>query len=216
MDRRELRPAPPVTGPTEGVVPGAVPGVRLLVIGESTAAGTGAPTHETSLVGHLARALAADGREVAWRAAGRNGARARAVTRDLVPTAADWDPTHVVVLTGINDLQLAWRPGAWAADVAALLLAIAATWPRARVVISGLPDVTAIPAIPEPLRRVLARKARRFGWATERAAAATGAVYVPVDRLPLTREDFSSDGVHPGPAGYARWARALAPAVRGG
>lgn len=213
MDRRELRPVPPVTGPTEGTVAGAVPGIRLLVVGESTAAGTGAPDHDTSLVGHLARELAADGQQVVWRAAGRNGARARAVARELVPTAADWDPTHVVVLTGINDLQLGWRPGAWATDVAALLREIAATWPAARVVISGLPDVTAIPAIPAPLRRVLARKARRFGWATERAAAGTGAVYVPVDHLPLTRDDFSSDGMHPGPAGYARWARALAPAV---
>ncbi|GAA4285746.1 SGNH/GDSL hydrolase family protein [Georgenia daeguensis] len=215
MDRRERRPVPAVAGPTEGTVAGASPGLRLLVVGESTAAGTGAPTHETSFVGHLARELAADGREVTWRAVGRDGARARAVTRDLVPAAAGWDPSHVVVLIGINDLQLAWRPGAWATDVTALLREITATWPRSRVVISGLPDVTAIPAIPEPLRRVLARKARRFGWATERAAAGTGAVYVQVDHLPLTREDFSGDGVHPGPAGYARWARALAPAVRG-
>ncbi|WP_170037424.1 SGNH/GDSL hydrolase family protein [Georgenia soli] len=198
-------------GPPDGVVPGAAPVLRLVVLGESTAAGTGAPTYETGMAGHLARQLAADGRQVAWRSLGRNGARARVVTRDLVPRMNDGGaPSHVVVLIGINDLQRSWR-GAWARDVADLLRVVQRTSPDARVVVSGLPDVTAIPALPPPLGPVLARRARRFGWATERAAAASGAVYVPVDHLALNPADFSADGLHPGPDGYARWARHLAP-----
>jgi lysophospholipase L1-like esterase len=202
-------PAP--TGRADGVVPGSAPGRRLVVLGESTAAGTGAPTYETGMAGHLARELAADGQQVAWRSLGRNGARARLVTRDLVPRLADSGaPTHVVVLIGINDLQRSW-PGAWDRDVAELLHAVIRACPGARVVVSGLPDITAIPAVPAPLRRVLARRAQRFGRATGRAATASGAVYVPVDHLTLGPGDFSADGLHPGPDGYARWAKHLAP-----
>ena len=207
---RRVRVAAPAGRP-DGVVRGSAPGLRLVVLGESTAAGTGAPTYETGMAGHLARELAAGGRQVAWRSLGRNGARARVVTRELVPRIGDGGaPTHVAVLIGVNDLQRSWR-GAWARDVAELLRAVERECSGARVVVSGLPDVTAIPALPPPLRSALARRARRFGWATERAAAASGAVYVPVDHLALGPGDFSADGLHPGPDGYARWARHLAP-----
>jgi lysophospholipase L1-like esterase len=114
------------------------------------------------------------------------------------------------VLIGINDLQRSWR-GAWDRDVAELLRSVTRECPGARVVVSGLPDITAIPAVPAPLRRVLARRARRFGTATARAAAASGAIYVPVQHLALNPGDFSTDGLHPGPDGYARWAKHLAP-----
>jgi lysophospholipase L1-like esterase len=211
-------PLPAAAGPLEGSVPGDPPQLRLAIVGESTAAGYGAPTHETAMAGHLARELGrATGCAVAWRVHGRGGATARVVARDLVPALADptWVPTHVAVLIGVNDVRRTWRRRTFERHVLALLSAVAYRCPDARVVVSGLPDLRAIPALPRRILPVLVAKARWMGDATRAAAVATGAIYVPVDALPLTADLISGDGLHPGPAGYARWAAELAPALVG-
>lgn len=203
-------------GPLQGSEPGRLPALRLAIVGESTAAGYGAPTHETSIAGHLAKALRErTGREVSWRVHARGGATARRVSTALVPRLSDdgWTPTHVVVLIGINDLRLTWRPGTWNRSVAELLTTIGRRCPDARVVVSGLPDLRAIPALPRSLVPVLVMKAKRMAACTQAAAAAAGAHYVAVEHLPLPAEFFSPDGLHPGPDGYARWASVLAPAL---
>ncbi|TRW45969.1 SGNH/GDSL hydrolase family protein [Georgenia yuyongxinii] len=209
---------PAAAGPLEGTVPGTTPALRLAVVGESTAAGHGAPTHETSMAGHLARELGrSTGRAVSWRVHGRGGATARVVARDLVPALDDpaWAPTHVALLIGVNDVQRTWRRGTFERDVLALLSAVVHRCPDARVVVSGLPDLRAIPALPRPIMPVLVAKARWMGATTRAAAVATGATYVPVDALSLPAGLISADGLHPSPAGYARWAAVLAPALIG-
>ncbi|WP_448073818.1 hypothetical protein [Georgenia yuyongxinii] len=78
-----------------------------------------------------------------------------------------------------------------------------------------MPDLRAIPALPRPVLPVLLAKARWMDAATRAAAVATGARYVAVHTLPLAADLISTDGLHPGPAGYARWAAELAPALTG-
>jgi lysophospholipase L1-like esterase len=212
--RRRTPRLPDAAGATEGVVSGAEPPLRLLVLGESTVAGIGAATHQTALTGCVAASLAREtGREVRWRAAGRSGASARqaaelaaALPRELVDA--------VVLSLGVNDTLRLRRPARWADDVAALVRAVRARVGPAPVLLAPVPPMHAFPALPQPLRAVLGARARLLDDAQARLPSRlAGVAHAPmwVDPAPHL---FCSDGFHPSEAGYAvigeRLARELA------
>ena len=89
-------------GPREGTV-GQGPGLRLLILGDSAAAGVGVATQDDALAGHLPRALAQD-RTVHWRLAARCGATTASTLTRLM--ALDAEPFDVVLIAvGINDAK---------------------------------------------------------------------------------------------------------------
>ena len=217
---------PAASGPVHGVAGHGTPARRLLVIGESTAAGVGASTHAQALPGLLAAELSGHlGGTVTWLARGKGGATARRVLAELVP--AGLEPFDVIVLTvGINDLfdRRALRP--WAADLRSLIEAlgkealgkvalsreaVSRENDPARIIVSGMPPVHLAPGIPQPLRFVLGRRARAMDRITRQVATACRAVYVPIN-VPSARSGrlFASDGFHPSETGYREWARVLA------
>ncbi|HET7464105.1 MAG TPA: SGNH/GDSL hydrolase family protein [Longimicrobium sp.] len=200
--RRRTPRLPDAAGPVEGVIAGAEPALRLLVIGESTVAGIGAATHQTALTGHVAAALARrTGRAVRWRAAGRSGANARQAAELVDPLP--YDPADAVVISlGVNDTLRMRPPARWARDVERLVAAIRARVGPAAVLLSPVPPMHAFPALPQPLRAVLGARARLLDAALARLAARLPVVgHVPmwVDPAPHL---FCSDGFHPSEAGY--------------
>ncbi|RJL25211.1 SGNH/GDSL hydrolase family protein [Bailinhaonella thermotolerans] len=198
-----------------GLGPYGGPGgaARLAVVGESTAAGVGVETSEEGLPGHLARALAgALGRPVAWSVAGRTGANAAEVTRDLAPGVGAADV--VVVAVGVNDLLELTRLGAWAARVRGLAGVLRERSGGAPVVFSGMPPVGRFPALPRPLRDVLGRRAAALDLVMAHALAGVpGAVHAPMEVPVELPGFFASDGFHPSAPGYRTWAGVLLPAV---
>ncbi|GAA2600476.1 SGNH/GDSL hydrolase family protein [Actinomadura fulvescens] len=216
--RRTARNTPrldPATGAETGVTTGTEPAFRLLVIGESTAAGVGATAHAEALPGFLADALRRHlRRSVAWSVTGKNGATVRRVITDLVPTSNGSAPDLVVVTVGINDLIRRRPLKRWAADLAELLTALRARYRHAAVLVAGMPPVHRFPAIPQPLRMVLGAQARAMDRIMREVAHEHGAVHVPMDEaMARDRRLFASDGFHPSPAGYRVWAHDLALAI---
>lgn len=201
---------PPAAGPAAGELCGHGPPIRVLVLGESTAAGVGAPTHRESLAGHLAVTLArATGQPINWRAVGRNGATARATLRDLCP-ALNRERTDLVVLAlGVNDAVNWVSPERWARDLRALLDELDRRLDSPRVVVAGVPPLNRFPQIPAPLGTVLGWRSRALdGAARAMVAGRPRAVYAPFD-MEGGQGRFASDGFHPSPAGYATWAEHL-------
>ncbi|MBO0803771.1 MAG: SGNH/GDSL hydrolase family protein [Nocardiopsaceae bacterium] len=188
------------------------PRVRLAVFGDSTAAGTGAKRHQDALAGMLAAAVAAQvGREVSWRAVARSGATSQ-TARDLVPKLidGDWRPDVVVVLIGVNDLKNLRPLRAWDHDIPALLAAIDETTGSVPVIVSGMAPVSRFPALPQPMRAVLALRARTMDHTLHRAV---GDRHVPVNPQMIDRNFFAEDGFHPSSQGYRTWAGELADPV---
>src|SRR4051812_13042006 len=71
--RRRIPRLPEAAQPA-GSAPGATPLLRLVVFGDSTAAGVGAKSHQDALAGLLGAVVAQQtGREVSWRAVARSG-----------------------------------------------------------------------------------------------------------------------------------------------
>lgn len=215
--RRTTPRLPEAPGARQGIVPGAGDPLHLLTIGESTAAGVGASSHDDALGGQVARALAArTGRAVAWRVLGRNGATAFATRTDLLDPAEDLRAEAAVVALGVNDTLRLRSPARWTRDLEALVARIRARCGDVPVVLSGVPPVGRFPAIPQPLAGVLALRAELLDRAAARLAGRLASVrHVPMPLLDAGEVEayFCEDRFHPCAAGYAVWGAALGEAA---
>jgi len=209
--RRRIPRLPEAAGPA-GTASGRAPAVRLAVFGDSTAAGVGAERHADALAGQLAAAVAArTGRAVSWRAVALSGATSR-TARDLVPglVDGDWKPDVVVLAIGVNDLKNLRRLRDWDRDVPELLGAIEETAGNVPVIVSGMAPVSRFPALPQPMRSVMAVRAKAMDRVLARVALGR---HVPVDPRIIDSGFFATDGFHPSSAGYGAWADQLAAPV---
>ena len=188
--------------------------LRLLIVGDSSAAGVGAARQEQALAGRLSTALAHAGRpQVQWRLVARTGVNAREL-RALVDEADPGPFDLALIVVGVNDVTGLRSTRAWLSDLDALAARLRRISPDGRLVASGLPPMHRFPALPQPLRAFLGERAKAFDAALATwAAARADALHVPLPDI----DDPSlaaSDGFHPGPAAYEIWARTLADAIR--
>jgi lysophospholipase L1-like esterase len=210
--RRSTPRLPEAPGPTSGETAGDGVPVRLLVLGESTAAGVGAANHREGLAGQVAESLGeATGRPVHWRVLGRNGATAATTRESLLAPAADVVADVVVVALGVNDTLRLHAPARWTADLRRLIEDVRARCGRVPVILASVPPMGRFPGLPQPLRGVLGLRATVLDRAAARLAGELEAVHhIPV---PLPPEEvarfFCADRFHPSPHGYARWGAAL-------
>ncbi len=213
--RRRIPQLPEASGPTCGRVPGRGQPIDLLIMGESTAAGVGAATHEAALTGQTAKALARHtGRPVRWQAIGRNGATAQVVHQELVPQLMGGGADAAIIALGVNDVTRLHTPARWTNDLRCVIEAVRQQVGPIPIVLAGIPPLGRFPALPQPLRVFLGMRAT----ALDRAAAVLAISLPKVSHWP-TRvrdgNDFAPDGFHPGPAGYAAWGDELAEVVAG-
>jgi len=215
MVRRRTPKVPEAAGPPTGRVQGGGPPLRLVVIGESTVAGVGAPTHAEALTGQLAVAIARKRqRAVQWQALGRSGISARDAFDLLVPelnqTQADW----VVLALGVNDVLRFRSPPGWQKDLRQLIDALRQKLGMVPIILAPVPRMQHFPALPQPLRSILGLRARLLDQA---ACALAGrlphVVHVPFTIAPEAKGLYCLDGFHPSVKGYAAWAEQLAAAV---
>ena len=183
------------------------PALRMLVVGDSTAVGTGASTPRRSLPGLIAQAhprLAIENR-------GRDGAKFEDVVQQLGNGNERYD--IVLVLAGGNDV-IRLR------DLDTLRKDIDRTAARAReradtVVLMPAGNVGNAPFFFPPLSWWMTQRARTMHRQVQEAAARHGAQYVRLfeerEADPFVRhpELNASDGLHPSDAGYAAWYAAL-------
>lgn len=187
--------------------------LRLLLVGDSSAAGVGVAHQSDALVGHLSRSLAAHLRQpVAWRVSAKTG-DTTAMTLARVqqehaerPMAAD----VAVVATGVNDLHdqvPSHQAVRHRAELADWLLA--QTGAR-HVLMVPLPPVHQFPLLPNPLRWVVGADARRH----DRALADWAATREDVSHIRIEMElgwhNMGADGFHPGAPVYQVCGEALA------
>lgn len=186
---------------------------RLLIVGDSSAAGVGAAHQDEALAGRLTAELASRlARPVRWRLVARTGLNARELAA-LVDEAQPAPFDLALVVVGVNDVTGLRSTGAWLRDLDALAGRLRRVSPRGRLVASGLPPVHRFPALPQPLRAFLGARARDFDAALARwAQGRGGALYVPIPDM-ADRSLAATDGFHPGPGAYAIWAATLADAI---
>ncbi len=203
--RRALRmPEPP--GLREGVV-GQGPDLRVLFVGDSSAAGVGASVQAQALSGQVTELLSQKFR-VDWLLKAQTGA----MTRD----ALDWlddlpaRPFDVAVISlGVNDVTGLVPSGRWARQQERLVDKLTDKFGVRQVLASGLPPMERFPLLPQPLRWVLAAQARRLDNRLAILADTHPNIsHVSVD-YPMDPRYMAEDGYHPSPLAYTLWAKAL-------
>lgn len=208
--RVPLLPEPP--GARAGIC-GDGPPLRLLILGDSAAAGVGATTQEDALSGRLAVALAPTFR-VEWRLEATTGDTTADALRRLQQLPAGYFDA-VVTSLGVNDVTGRSSLGAWQERQLALIDALRARFGAAHVVLSALPPMHRFPALPQPLRWYVGSRARDFNRVlADVARKRPGCDYLELDHRAMDVSAMAGDGFHPGPPIYALWAREAAILIR--
>ena len=211
--RRRSEELPEAQGHREGVSGTGRVKLRVLIVGDSSAAGVGARTQAQALSGRLgeARSQRLEG-AVVWQVVARRGDTTADSVRALERLALR--PADVMVTTvGLSDLIDRVPTSRWLRALDRLDRAAARRAGVRHVVHCGLPPVQSYP-LPEPLRWVLAHGQRRYN----RALAHWVTQWPDRSWLPIPFENelgadsvlMAGDGLHPGPAVYALWAEQLA------
>jgi lysophospholipase L1-like esterase len=209
--RRRAPVLPEAEGAREGAV-GALdaPTLRVLVAGDSSAAGVGVARQEQAVVGHFVQALQrATGRRIEWALRARTGLTTRGV-HDLLRAGDPFSADVAVVITGVNDVTHQLTARRAVRDRAALAEWLLATVGVRHVVFAPLPPMHRFPLLPEPLRRVIGGDARRHDAALARWAATRSDVSHATIALDLDAAGMASDGFHPGEPVYRACGEALA------
>jgi lysophospholipase L1-like esterase len=220
--RRDTPKLPEAEGEREGRVGTDRIGrpLRLLIVGDSSAAGVGATLQSDALSGRLTGLIGASlVRPLDWRLVARTGITTREALALLEETPADPFDVAVVAL-GVNDVTALRLVPRWLGDVERLHVRLHARHRVRRVLWSGLPPMHRFPALPQPLRGVMGLHARALDAALGRwCGARPGGVRPLATHVPMPAMTdpalVASDGFHPGPGAYRVWAAAIAPHVLG-
>ena len=181
--------------------------LKMLVLGDSTAAGVGAGTQDDALPGTLARELVARwNRPVSWRAIGENGATAHDLRERFILEATAERYDFIFLSIGAND-ALSLRPRwAFGRDIRALLAQLRAANPQAIIMMSSLPAFTRFVLLPNPLRWNLYLHSQSLEAEARSIVAGLSRTIMSPPPPPYTDGFFASDLFHPSAQGYRDWA----------
>jgi lysophospholipase L1-like esterase len=212
VTRARLPRLPEAEGHREGVAgePGAGAALRLLVTGDSSAAGVGVATQRDALAAPLAEHLAAAaGVPVHWQLVARSGL-STAQTLELLRTATLASFDLAVVVTGVNDVidQLPSQRAVAAREALANWLRNAAGVQH--VAFAPLPPVRRFPGLPQPLRWIAGSDAERHDRALDEWARTRSDVSRVEIGIEVHRGVMAADGFHPGVPVYRQCAVAIA------
>jgi len=198
---------PEAEGEREGLS-GVGEHLKLLILGDSAAAGVGAEHQDEALTGKLV-ALLEKSYRLQWRLIARTGA----TTASTLKTLNKLESVHydvVIVSLGVNDVTGLSGSKVWLEQQQRLLEKIQSLYSPRLTIINGIPPMHLFPALPQPLRWYLGKKAAAMsGMLQTRIKEDQDVVFIPLD-FASDPALMASDGFHPGPEAYTIWARNLA------
>ncbi|WP_296931851.1 SGNH/GDSL hydrolase family protein [uncultured Marinobacter sp.] len=209
--RRTTPRLPEASGSPSGQYGEGTPARRILVIGESTAAGVGVETHDQGLASQLARRIHEHtGQTVAWHTFGINGIRLGPLVRKLEGTRLP-DADLVLLSMGVNDTTGFTPRIRFRRELKALRHWLTPRYAHPLLLLS-VPPMHLFTALPAPLRHVMGWRARQLDRVYQNLAKEAPADFLYLDYPAVTDPTLlASDGYHPGPKGYAYIADNLLP-----
>jgi lysophospholipase L1-like esterase len=209
--RRKTPVLPEPPGPRSGRA-GAGPVLRMLIAGDSSAAGVGVDHQDEALSGQL-QALLAPRFDLQWELIARTGH----TTADLLAClhALPPRPIDVVVLSlGVNDVTGLVPLQRWMQQQRALATLLQQRFNARQVLVATVPPMGQMLALPQPLRWVMGRRAALLNAALVHALR--DQPHCRILQLPSTGRSgaLARDGFHPGPSTYRAWADEAAKALK--
>ncbi|MFC3094458.1 SGNH/GDSL hydrolase family protein [Alteromonas sediminis] len=191
-------------GPRQGVN-GSGPELRVLVLGDSAAAGVGVAQQDEALAGQLVKRLS-DSFLVKWQLVAKTGEN----TDSIIPLldselAPDARFDLVLISLGVNDVTANKHCNVFIAQTNRLITVLKTRYQAKRIVFSGIPPMGHFPALPQPLRWYLGRIGQQFDNALKTLTKEQGFGYLPQDQ-DISPALMATDGFHPSALLYQKWA----------
>lgn len=190
-------------GERQGVV-GKGSELKLLILGDSAAAGVGVSHQQDALAGQLVDKLARNHR-VVWTLLAETG-RTAADVLELLKVAPEDHYDVVLVSVGVNDVTGRTGTKQWLAFLNELSGRLINDLGASRVLFTAIPPMHLFPALPQPLRWYLGMRARQLNRQMENVCTRRlNTDYLCVS-FPFEPGYMASDGFHPGLDAYRLWA----------
>lgn len=215
--RRTLR-LPEPTGPRHGLAlpkqteANQRPSLQLLILGDSSAAGVGVAQQQDALAMPLAQQLAEDlQRPVAWQLLAKSGLSSADLLAQL---SGPWKHCTlgadcVLLVLGVNDCTGGISPKRFGHNIRRILHLLHRANPPAQppqVLLSAVPDMRHMPALPAPLKHYLGCRAKQLDRQLLALSQTAPTLHYLATRQHLQVSDCAADGFHPGASGYRTWA----------
>ncbi len=199
----------PVIQP-EGLVGQGSP-FSLLLLGDSSAAGVGAPNAEQSLLGQLL-SLLTQNHQVRYRMIAQTGKTTAEMLADLlVESPQQYD--LVVTALGVNDVTSQVSLSRWRKQQIQLIKAIQEKYTPKQIIMSGLPPVGDFPALKWPLSAYMGAYADQLDALLKTLLESHEDIEFLTLRGYPEEAQAASDGFHPGPVVYRMWAENIVRAI---
>jgi lysophospholipase L1-like esterase len=211
--RRTVPKLPEAPGDRQGAI-GKGPSLRLLIAGDSSAAGVGAPHQDHALSGKLVALLEPDF-SIQWQLHATSGHTTADTLARLEELPSESFDVAVTAL-GVNDAISMTSLRNWRLQQARLRQLLREKFGVRQLIVSGLPPIHAFPALPGPLRWHFGERATRLDRVLATDIAGEADTDYISTRFTSDISMMASDGFHPGPAVYAEWARRIADNIRRG
>ena len=217
--RRVTPRLPEPDGERQGVA-GEGPELRLLILGDSAAAGVGVSNQQDALAGQLVRELASDHR-VSWSLLAETGRTAAGVLAAInaMPDEHNQEQYDVVLVSvGVNDVTGRTSTQRWLSALNGLSERLINGMGATHVIFTAIPPMHVFPALPQPLRWYLGLRARQLNEVMENvcksSASGGGKLEYLCVSFPLEPGFMAVDGFHPGRDAYRLWAEHSASTIR--
>jgi len=207
--RRKVGRLPDAGGDKKGRFTGGADSVRLLVLGESTAAGVGASTHETGLAGQFSRFLGEKiGKSVEWQVVGKSGITVKRTIDELVPEIPDEKFDYIMLALCGNEVLSLRSPRTFRRDMRQLIAILKEKNADATYFITNAPAVRLSPILPFPIKSILGQLSAMHDANAREFTSEMPKVYY-FHQPSSVPADFFADGIHPSEKGYMVWSKRM-------
>ena len=181
--------------------------LKLLLLGDSSAAGVGAETAQDSLLGQLIKLLSND-YQLSYQMLAETGKTTAAIIEDI--KALPMQKLDVIITAlGVNDVTSQVSFKVWRNQQCELIQLLQQKFSPQQIILSGLPPVSDFPALPWPLNFYLGMYADELdGILQQLIEAETRLDFHSLRDYPVEAQ-VATDGFHPGPTVYQLWAKYL-------
>lgn len=178
--------------------------LRLLILGDSAAAGVGAAQQSQALSGQLTQMLAIN-YQIAWQLWAMNGYKSQDLIMLLESKPAEAFDV-VLISIGVNDVTGGVSQKKWLAQQQQIMSLLLNKFSAQQIIFTALPPMHCFPALPQPLRWVFGLRAKQFNACLNNYIATTSNSTFLKLNAPMKAEYMADDGFHPNANTYTLWA----------
>ena len=187
--------------------------LRILILGDSAAAGVGVAHQNQALLGQLIGNLT-DDYCVFWELDAETGATTYQTFTSLENKIGINQFDVVITSLGVNDVTSNISLPKWLKLQNLLHEMCFKKFNSQLVIVTELPPMGKFPALPQPLRWYLGRRATQLNQALEKLVSYNSKlVYLSIGSM-KNKNTMASDGFHPGEKVYQQWAKTAAAIIK--